>query len=598
MTADAITRLTGDPIPTLNTLWGALIVEELARCGVAAFVLSPGSRSTPLAVAAAAMDPARVPNVVHFDERGAAYCALGWAKATGRPVALICTSGTAAANWLPAVVEAAQTCTPLILLTADRPPELLDTGANQTIDQTKMFGDYVRWQATMPCPDEAVPARMVLDTVDCAVFRATRAPAGPVHLNCMFRDPLAPVPDGRYYEPYVSELGAWRCTQTPFTTYAASAAALDDDAGWRILDQTGAAQRGLIVVGRLANRVEEGAVLQLARKLNWPVFPDIASGLRTGQPDSPLIPYYDQLLLSDRMREICAPDVVLQIGSPLVSKRLLEWLNAHPSAAYLMVAAHPLRHDPIHRVTTRVQMDPAAFCDWLCHASYPAKDAAMLETLRAGSQCVHETIEARCTGAGALTEPLVARLISEHAPQSSALFLGNSMPVRDMDMYASPRGAQLIVGTNRGASGIDGTVATAAGYARARKTPVTVLLGDLALLHDLNSLALARDLDAPMIVVAINNNGGGIFSFLPIASATPHFEKAFATPHSLAFDQAAALFGLRYTRPETPAQFVDAYREALKSAVSTIIEIITDRAANLAEHRAIQGAIVRALETQ
>jgi 2-succinyl-5-enolpyruvyl-6-hydroxy-3-cyclohexene-1-carboxylate synthase len=580
-----------------NDLWGALIVDELRRNGVDVFCLSPGSRCTPLTLAAA--DEARVRAIVHFDERAAAYHALGLAKALGRPVALICTSGTAVANYLPAIVEASTGHVPLIVLTADRPPELLDAGANQAIDQARIFGGYVRWHTVLPCPDKAVPPEVMLTTIDQAVYRSQRPPAGPVHLNCMFREPLAPTPRARDFEGYLVTVAAWRASNVPYTTYKSGTLSCDANQLKELAADFRRVQRGLVVVGRLGSAAERQAVLKLARALNWPVFPDITSGLRLGMPSAPFVPYYDQLLLSPGFRDCCTPERTLHVGGPFTSKRLLQHLEACPDLRYVVVADHPFRHDPAHRAALRIEANIISFCRGLASRLGKPHDRRVekrrLAALRRGSGKVHEAISAFLSATGALSEIAVARLVSEHLPRGSSLFLGNSMPIRDMDMYGSPGGKPAQVVANRGASGIDGNVATAAGYAVGARAPMTAIVGDLALLHDLNSLALLRNLSAPAVVVALNNNGGGVFSFLPIASVERHFERFFATPHHLRFQRAAELFGLDYCNPESQGAFAAAYREAIGKAGGTLIEVNTDRHENLRMHRELQQAIVSVL---
>jgi 2-succinyl-5-enolpyruvyl-6-hydroxy-3-cyclohexene-1-carboxylate synthase len=584
----------------LNDLWGALIVEELTRNKVGVFCLSPGSRCTPLTLAVARH--AGAASVIHFDERGTAYHALGWARATRRPAALICTSGTAVANYLPAVVEASAAGVPLILLSADRPPELLDTGANQAIDQTKIFGGYVRWCVTLPCPDEAVAPEVILTTIDQAVYRAIRSPAGPVHVNCMFREPLAPAETARNFDAYLAGIAPWELTGAPYTTYAGPARAPAPEQLDHVLGSLAGVRRGLMIIGQLEDVRDTEAALRLADAASWPVFADITSGLRLGISDTRVVPYYDLLLLWPRFQEWCRPEAVLHVGGPFTSKRLLEHLAAHPPARYFLATDHPRRSDPAHRVTTRIEADIGPFCEEIMSAwkegHYNAADTAWLDRLRRCSAIAHETVEVFQTRHGALSEIAVARLLSENVPEDAILFLGNSMPVRDMDTYASPAGKPVIAAANRGASGIDGTIATAAGYARGRPSSqsVTVLLGDMAMLHDLNSLALIRKTPVPVIVVVVNNNGGGIFSFLPVAAAEPHFERFFAAPHDLHFQHAAELFGLDYYNPETLGSFVSAYREAATNARSAIIEVNTERNENIRVHRALDAAVVAALE--
>ena len=579
--------------PNINAVWGALIVEELVRNGVGLFCLSPGSRCAPLTVAVA--ENARAQHVMHFDERGAAYHALGYAAATGRPAALICTSGTAVTNYFPAVVEAAHARVPLIVLSADRPPELLDAGANQAIDQVRLFGNYARWYAALPCPTEEIAAKTVLTTIDQAVYRATSAPAGPVHLNCMFREPLAPVPTDRDFGPYLAGVASWQSGDAPYTASVKSARTASPDDRRQLVETLGRAEHGLLVVGRLASPAETEAVGKLAEALNWPVFPDVASGLRLGTGTPPFAHYYDTLLGEPGFAERCAPDVVLQVGSPVVSKRLLEHLEKHRPRQYILVADHPFRHDAAHGVTMRVEADVAAYCRDLAKDGAPPGDAEWRRCLWAASEAADEAMGGLLAQEDAFGEPAVARLLSERVRPDATLFVGNSMPVRDVGRFASPHGARPRVAVNRGASGIDGNIAAAAGYARGLDAPVTALVGDLALLHDLNSLALLRDVGVPVTVVVLNNNGGGIFSFLPIAEFPEHFEKLFAAPHGRRFKEAAALFDLDYYRACSRESFVDAYETAGKSGASAIIEVGTDREDNVRVHRRFEEAVAQAV---
>ncbi|ARA92980.1 2-succinyl-5-enolpyruvyl-6-hydroxy-3-cyclohexene-1-carboxylate synthase [Rhodothermaceae bacterium RA] len=579
--------------PNSNRFWADLLVEELIRCGVDFFSLAPGSRSTPLTTAVAAHPQAR--HHIHFDERGSAFLALGHARATRRPAAWITTSGTALANGFPAVIEAAIEGVPLLLLTADRPPELRDTGANQTIDQVKLFGAYVRWFVDLPAPDPQMDPAMVLTTVDQAVYRALRSPAGPVHLNCMFREPLAPDADGFDPERYRERLGGWWARRRPYTDYrparsvveAAPVAALLEDAG-----------RGLVVAGKLDDPAEGQAAARVARHLGWPLVADIGSGVRLGpDPTGGLrIDYADQVLACAGFVERHRPDAVVHLGRRATSKRLLQALERTAPPLYLTVAPTPERLDPTHQVTHRLEAPVAALAAALAAGTPRQPDAAWLRAWQHASAQAEAAIEAVLEEDGTLSEPLVARLVTRHLPPEHGLFLASSMPVRDADMYAVGGAAAVPVAANRGASGIDGTVASAAGFAAGLARPVTLLIGDLALLHDLNSLALLRRLPVPVVVVAINNDGGGIFHFLPIAKHAGVFEPYFGTPHGLTFEAAAALFGLAYARPETPAAFEAAYREAVHRPAATLIEVRTDRTANAALHRRLLAAVQTRLD--
>ena len=579
--------MTPDPAtPHANRLWADLVIEELVRNGVDFFCVAPGSRSTPL-VAALAANP-RAGSLVHFDERGTAFAALGHARATGRPVAWITTSGTAAANGLPAVVEAATDGVPMVLLTADRPPELRQTGANQTIDQPDIFGDYVRWRFDLPAPDPSIDPAMVLTTVDQAAYRARRAPEGPVHLNLMFREPLLPDPGSEG----LSGPAPWPRSGEPYTRYAATKPAVDGleiERLWAALRPVG---RGLVVAGRLRSRKQGEAVLRLADSLNWPLLPDVGSQIRLGADSGNLAPFYDVLLASESFAEAHAPEAVLHFGGRALSKRLERFLAASRPNPYVVVRENPFRLDPSHRATHSVEADVVDFCAALGRATEehsPADPGTWAVGWREASEKVGRRLDGLFSEAGEPSEPLVARLVSRHIPEGYGLCVASSMPIRDLDTYAAIGGAPVPVAANRGASGIDGTVATAAGIARGLGAPVTLLVGDLALLHDLNSLAMLRDLR--VVVVVLNNDGGGIFSFLPVARHEEFFEPYLGTPQGVTFEHAAAMFGLDYNNPRTASDFVETYRAACARDASTLIEVRTDRKENVALHRDLLGEI-------
>ena len=562
--------------PRANRLWANLIVEELIRCGVEFFCVAPGSRSTPLVAALAANDKAH--SLVHFDERGTAFAALGYARATGRPAAWITTSGTAVANGLPAVVEASTDGVPMILLTADRPPELRQTGANQTIDQPDIFGDYVRWRFDLPAPDLTIDPAMVLTTVDQAAYRARRSPHGPVHLNLMFREPFLPEGEDDPQGP-----SPWAEGDEPYTRYAATKPAIDEmeiQALWQTLRQ---AKRGLVVAGRLASRKQGEAVLRLAGALGWPLLPDIGSQVRLGADAENLAAYYDALLAGESFAEAHAPEAVVHVGGRALSKRLEQFLGRSRPDPYVVVRENPFRLDPAHRVTHSIESDVVDFCAAMVRVAMeypPDEDAFWMTGWRGASKKVGHSLDEIFSTE--LNEPFVARSVSRNVPQDHGLVVASSMPVRDLDTYATAGGAPVPVAANRGASGIDGTVATAAGFARGLGRPVTLLIGDLALLHDLNSLAMLRDV--PVVVVVLNNDGGGIFSFLPVAKHEEFFEPYFGTPQGVGFGPAAEMFGLAYEQPRTRDEFLDAYATACSSGRSSILEVRTDREENVRLH--------------
>ncbi len=565
-----------------NLLWARLIVEELVRCGVDFFCVAPGSRSTPLVAALAGNEEAT--KLVHFDERGTAFAALGHARATGRPAAWITTSGTAVANGLPAVVEAATDGVPMILMTADRPPELRQTGANQTIDQPDIFGDFVRWRFDLPAPSLEIDPAMVLTTIDQAAYRASRSPQGPVHLNLMFREPFLPDPEAEQ-EPLRAP-ASWLKKGGPYTRYAATKPAVDDVEIENLRDVLHPAKRGLVVAGRLASREQGEAVLRLAESFGWPLLPDVSSQVRLGADSESLVAHYDALLASETFAGAHAPEAVLHVGGRSLSKRLEQFLSRSRPDPYVVVRENPFRLDPHHRVTHSVEADVVGFCAAHSRVTdhHPTpENNSWLASWREASDEAARRLDGLLSGATEPSEPLVARLVSRNIPADHGLVVASSMPIRDVDTYATTDGAPVPVAANRGASGIDGTVATAAGFARGLGRPVTLLIGDLALLHDLNSLAMLRDLR--VVVVVLNNDGGGIFSFLPVAGHEEFFEPYFGTPQGVDFEQAAKMFGLAYELPDTTNEFLEAYRLACARDGSTLIEVKTDREENVALHR-------------
>jgi 2-succinyl-5-enolpyruvyl-6-hydroxy-3-cyclohexene-1-carboxylate synthase len=570
----------------INMAWSELVVREFTRLGVGRFFIAPGSRSSPLALAAADFAAAVT---VHHDERGLGFAALGWARATGRPAVVITTSGSAAANLWPAVCEAHADGVPMILLTADRPPELRDTGANQTMPQPGLFGNYVRWQMDLPCPDTKVPASYLLGTIDEAFARALGDPAGPVHLNQMFREPLAPVRVRDGASAWQKAVARWWSSDTPWQARVAGRRIPDRNAVDRLAAWS--TRRGVIVAGSLIEAEDRAAVCRLGEAWGWPVLPDVRSGLRLDAGASGVISMVDQLLLGGDTAKQLRPACVIHAGGRLSSKRLMAWL-AHAQVPYLHLSDTPDRLDPDGVVTERWVASPARAIDALIDASARGKvPAAWKKRWVALHHRLEKAWRELLADPDLLSEPAVAACVSDLIPSGHSLFVASSMPVRDLDMYGLARSLPPEVVANRGVSGIDGNLATACGFALGRGTPVTIVVGDVALLHDLNSLGLIAKAGVPVVVVVINNDGGGIFSFLPVAATPRHFETCFGTPHGRSFRHAAALYDLPYEQPETAAAFREMYHEAVHRGVPCLIEVRTERAANLREHRRIQARL-------
>ncbi|MFT4551558.1 MAG: 2-succinyl-5-enolpyruvyl-6-hydroxy-3-cyclohexene-1-carboxylate synthase [Chlamydiales bacterium] len=572
----------------LNQLWSELIIEELIRCGVGIFVLSPGSRCSPLTAAVASNSQAK--SIMHYDERGAAFFALGYARATMKPAVLICTSGSAVANYFPAVTEASQDNIPLFVLSADRPPELLGCGANQAIKQERIFGEYSRAFFQIPCPDANIAPEFVLTTIDQAYYRSIRGPRGPVHVNCNFREPLEPLFDYSMWKETPPSLSTWRDRLSPYTTYFHPVLKPSHFSLEFLHSELNRSQKGLIVVGKLDKKEDQQAVRKLASSLCWPVFSDLTSGLRFAKDFLESIPFYDQALLG--IEGFPEPDFVLHIGGQSVSKRLAQFLKKLKMGKVVRVVDHPFRIDPDHILTHRIEADISEFCNELLLHCEP-RPSEILEDLKNLSALIESVLEEE--GQESLHEVAVARLIAQNISDGAGLFLASSLSIRHMDMFASCS-REIEIAANRGCSGIDGTIASAAGFARALGNPVTLLIGDLACLHDLNSLVLLRNSPFPVTVVVVNNDGGGIFSFLPIAKCENIFEEFFETPHELSFLHAAKMFDLGYLHAKNCDSFAEGYRNAISSGKSSVIEVFSECRGNRETHRDLQEKIKEALQ--
>lgn len=588
----------------LNRLWGELIIDELSRCGCRTAWICPGARSAPLSVAAARSKTFNAS--VCIDERAASYQALNAARASGKPTAVICTSGTATANFLPAVIEGMSSGVPLLLITADRPPELRDTGANQTIDQSHLFGNGVAWRFDLPVPDARIDPAMVLTTVDQAVHRS-RVAAAPVHLNCMFAEPLLS-------EDECTDWDDIRTADRPYTTYSVAPTGPSEEAVDETTTAVRAAVGGVLTVGPLPASTDRSAVTSLASTLGWPVIADIQSGVRFGWADWPApstVQHHDLVLgyagFTDA-RPLSAPDVIVHLGGRLTSKAYLGLLGIRPPAVYVHVTEHPRRIDPEHIVTNRIQAAPDYFCTALDANLRGAAGPGAHYLAGAGAK---DLIDAGHTAARAVTavlgaepdanEPALAADLIELLPPGWGAYGGSSMPVRDLDTFAEAATWQrspLVIGANRGASGIDGAIASAVGYACGLNSPVAALVGDLAILHDLGSLSLLARSPQPVVLAIANNNGGGIFSFLPsLTSQDDVFERYFATPHGYHFEHVCRMFDLDYHQPRTRTETREVLRQCFATAQSAVIEITTDRKKNLALHRKLRdeaGAAIKA----
>ncbi len=603
----------GDPAAAARAFVGAF-VEELARAGVRDACVAPGSRSTPLALLLAEHPAVRT--WVHLDERSAAFFALGMARASGVPVLLLCTSGSAAANFFPAVVEARAARVPLLVCTADRPPELHDVGAAQTIDQHRLYGPHAKWSVDVALPEgSAGLVRYARVLAGRAAALAAAAPAGPVHLNFAFREPLVPAPAAvpavvpHNASPADALAWAGRPEGAPWVAVADAPPAPDAGAVARLADALRGARRPLIVCGPQPDAGLAAPLAELARRARAPLLADPLSQLRWGAHDrSAVVDRYDAVLRDEAAAAALAPDVVLRVGAVPTSKPLAQYLERHGAARQVVVDAAGWP-DPSLFAAEVVHADPRRLAEAVL-AAWPRSGAEGAAGDRAWA-ARWRRVDAAAGAAlreylAACDEPFDGRALAEAAgavPAGGTLFVSSSMPVRDLDAFAAGDARAVRVLANRGANGIDGVVSSALGAAAAARGvgaggpwrgPLVLAIGDLAFYHDMNGLLAARLHALDATVVLLNNDGGGIFSFLPQAAHPAHFEQLFGTPHGLDFAPAAALYGARYTR----AEGWDAFRGALAAGVGGrglhVVELRTDRARNVGLHRAAWDAVAAA----
>ena len=567
---------------------GAL-VDELGRAGVEHVVVSPGSRSTPLALTFAAQSRIRL--WMQYDERSAAFFALGMAKASRRPVAIVCTSGTAAANYLPALVEARLARVPLVVLTADRPPELRDVGAPQTIDQVCLYGEQVKWFADALLPEASLNAlRYVRTLADRAVATALAEPAGPVHLNLPFREPLVPALPAEP-DPTACADGA------PYVAVTTGRRTPDPAVVAELADRLRRAERPLIVCGPQNDPCLPPAVSRVAAAARVPLLADPLSGVRCGPHElGHVVATYDAFLRDEGFTAE-GPDLVLRFGAMPTSKPVLLFLQRHPTAQQVVVDGAAGWEEPTLLASGMLQVDGARLCEALVRVSPTTEtNRAWSRRWLAAERAAREEIEQTLTS---IDEPFEGRVFAELAellPDGATLFAGNSMPVRDLDTFwpAGPRNVRFL--SNRGANGIDGVVSSALGAAAASNGPLVLAIGDVSLYHDMNGLLAAKLHPLDATIVLLNNDGGGIFSFLPQAeSGGAHFEPLFGTPHGLDFRPAVEMYGGRFTSVGTWPAFRAEVSGAIGRSGLDVIEVRTERVRNVELHRKFWSAVAAAL---
>jgi 2-succinyl-5-enolpyruvyl-6-hydroxy-3-cyclohexene-1-carboxylate synthase len=578
-------------------------VDELARSGMQAACTSPGSRSTPIVLSLAR--ESRVRCYSHVDERCSGFFAVGLAKASGRPVAITCTSGTAAAELLPAVIEAHEARVPLLVLSADRPPELRESGAGQTIDQIKLFGGAAKWFFEVGTHEATAERLRWMRTLACRAWTsALEGRPGVVHLNFPLREPLIsdqPLdpdwsgrPDG---QPYVSR-PAGRLSSREATI--------------ALHELVGQARRGVVVAGR--HERSRGAptdplgvaAAAFCAAASWPLLADPLSGARRGEA---AVAYYDALLRDAAFAESVTPDLVIRVGDLPTSKPLRGWLAGLADVPQAILDPEGGWRDPNGVLSHSLPVDPAGALSDLAlspETLLPAGPEWLSDWRRADERAARAlSIELASSG---LSEPVVAAELGRLLPPKATLFVASSMPVRDVESFWPVLADPPRVLCNRGANGIDGIISSAFGAAAAAGPgePVVLLIGDVALAHDIGGLLAARRLGLKLTIVLIDNQGGGIFDFLPVAGAAASRERErdeeediytrhISTPTGLDFSLAAQLYGLTHERPDDLTAFRGALERALAGGASSIVEVRTERAGNVALHRRAWATVAEAI---
>lgn len=544
-----------------NTLFAEQFVANLIQLGVQHFVISPGSRSTPLTAAIAKRN--NISYFVFHDERAAAFFALGIGK-TNQLAAMITTSGTAVANAYPAIMEATNSNTPFLLISADRPPELRHTNANQTMDQAHLFGQHVRFFFDFPCPEPNFSQKALASTLSLAVSKCFGVNSGPVHLNCMFREPLEPVslPKTNYPLP-----PSFSKPILSFSTQEKN----------KLKQLCQSAKRPLLVIGQL--ETENAIVSALVRQLGWPTIIDVSSGIQySNYPHA--IPFFEYLLQHNNI--IPEPDLILHLGRGITTKRYELWLENF-EGQQIIIHPYPTRYDPSHSSRWRISShySELAFLHDCQTDIAPSYFTWWKKYQQQTKTLFHNFIlqQTHCS------EIQIAYFLPQWISHKAQLFIANSMPIRDCNNFVSDN-TDLKTTCNRGVSGIDGIISSAAGWSVANQKPTVLLIGDLSTMHDIGSLFALKEISPHLIIITVNNGGGGIFSFLPISKQQDFFEPFFATAHQFQLQPIVSAFGIRAKTISTLIELKDEILLALETPNLYFFEIETNRQQNKEEHQA------------
>jgi 2-succinyl-5-enolpyruvyl-6-hydroxy-3-cyclohexene-1-carboxylate synthase len=595
--------------PNRNWAFCRAFFDELARAGVRHVVVCPGSRSAPLAGVAARHDALRCWS--HIDERSAGFFALGLAKASRGPVALLCTSGTAAANFHPAVVEAYHAHVPLLVLSADRPAELRGWGAGQTIDQVGLYGSHVRWFAEVAPPEATGSILRYARALACrAVDSAASSPAGPVHLDFPLREPLDPraIP-GDVADDLAADdpLAAGGRGERPYVRVQRAAAAVPPERAAALARRVAACERGVIACGPLDAPPDLAArVAELAQRAGWPLLAEPTSQLRCGPhvETAPVVATADLLLRDAAFAAQHAPDFVLQLGATPTSRAYHLWLERRPPGELVLVDPHGAWSDPGHLASELLCVDPQALCDALLPRLDARAPTAWLNDFLEADRRAARAVERHLLADEDLLEARAVRELAAALPDGALLYVSNSTPVRDLDAFLPASARRLRVLCNRGANGIDGMLSSALGAAAAQTTrttggaaPVVLLTGDLALLHDCGALLAARRHALPLVIAVLDNDGGGLFSFLPISGFgdAVGFESHFRTPHGIDLEPLCRGMGADFSWATSWEHLRASLKDALSAPGVSVVALRVDRDRNVAQCRGLEAAVREAL---
>jgi 2-succinyl-5-enolpyruvyl-6-hydroxy-3-cyclohexene-1-carboxylate synthase len=533
-------------------LWSTFFIEELVRNGVDLLCISPGSRSTPLVLAAASNK--RLKKKVFYDERSAAFYALGYAKAMGKRVALLCTSGSALTHYAPAIVEAYQDGVPLVVVSADRPAELQGVGANQVIHQEGVFGNHLAESISLPMLDFKPSYHYLLSSLDYVLHKG-RIESKPVHINVPLKKPL------QWEDEDVdipNSLKVWWKKRTPYTEYHGQEieVAEEDETFLRTLYQE--KRPGVLLVGKLSALERSKDLKDLIMHSPWPVWADLRSGYRHCC-DS----------LATFLKEIKGSRIenIIHIGGSFVSSHILKLIKSSNCLEYVHVSVDSFRRDPHCMQTRRYLVSPKKIAGILVGASSKNKTKYLKEEYRT------------------LTELSASTILFEEAPEGWGLYVSNSLPVRHLDTFISNKANSPVVEVNRGTSGIDGTIASAIGFAQGLGKPTFLLIGDIAFLHDVGSLQLLENITTPLMIVLLNNQGGGIFSFLPVSKKGDVFDTYFTTPHTHSFSSLASGFALSYQKMTTVDSFRKAISDYINDPKTGMVEVHSERLDTVSEYK-------------